>query len=636
MSTSILVVEDEILIAHDIRRILTGFGYDVLPLVTTGTDALSAADTRPPGLVLMDIKLRGGMDGIETAAVLQEKHHTPIVYLTSHSDEMTLLRAKGTNPSGYVIKPFTDRELRTSIEVALAKHELESKLMAKERWFSSTLRSIGDAVIATDEREAIQFMNGVAETLTGWKSADAIGRPLAEVVRLVDPENNPLPGPATHALRSGFAAMLPNGLELVSKDGSRLHIDDGATLIKDEQGVVMGRVVVFRDITDRIKMEKRLALSERLASVGRMAAEVAHEINNPLAYVTLNASYVLDELPAVGADGTLSFQLTGGQIGEIRKALQDVAGGCERVRTIVQGLRRFARVEDSVRTLVDLPDVLDAAARMTANAIRHHARLRFAYGTTPFVEASEGQLVQVFTNLLINAYQAIGDGASSGNEVRIVTFTDEGGRAVVEIHDTGCGIPGESLAGIFEPFFTTKGSDEGTGLGLPICQGIVTALGGRITVESAVGKGSVFRIVLPPATRGPDAPARAAAHVAGSRRGRVLVIDDDVAVGKAIGRVLGKDHTVVVENDAREALTRLGKEDFDVIFSDLMMPGMSGIEFYEAVMKTDPAVARRIVFMTGGAFTLRSADFLESVANMAIAKPFDIDSLKSVLKDFLT
>jgi PAS domain S-box-containing protein len=636
MSTSILVVEDEVLIAHDIRRILTGFGYDVLPLVTTGLDALHAADTRPPDLVLMDIKLRGPMDGIEAAAILQEKHHTPVVYLTSHSDETTLTRAKSTSPSGYVIKPFTDRELRTSIEVALSKHELESKLVAKERWFSSTLRSIGDAVIATDEHEAIQFMNGVAETLTGWKSAEAIGRPLGEVVRLVDPDNKPLAGPVTHALRSGFAAMLQNGLELVSKDGSRLHIDDGATLIKDEQGVVLGRVVVFRDITDRVKMEKRLALSERLASVGRMAAEVAHEINNPLAYVTLNVSYVLDELPAVGADGGLSFQLSGAQIGEIRKALQDVAGGCERVRTIVQGLRRFARVEDSVCTLVDLPDVLDAAARMTANAIRHHARLQFAYGTTPFVEASEGQLVQVFTNLLINAYQAIGDGTPSGNEVRIVTFTDEGGRAVVEIHDTGCGIPGESLAGIFEPFFTTKGADEGTGLGLPICQGIVTALGGLITVESALGKGSVFRVVLPPATRGPDAPGRAAARVSGPRRGRVLVVDDDVAVGKAIGRVLGKDHTVVIENDARQALTRMAKENFDVIFSDLMMPGMSGSEFYEAVLKADPASARRIVFMTGGAFSLRSAGFLESVANMAIAKPFDVDSLKSILKDFLT
>jgi two-component system cell cycle sensor histidine kinase/response regulator CckA len=635
MNTSIMVVEDEILIANDIRRILTGFGYDVLPLAATGSDALRTAEARTPDLVLMDIKLKGAVDGIETAARLQEKHGTPIVYMTSHSDETTLARAKQTNPFGYIIKPFTDRELRTCIEVALGKHELESKLIARERWFSTTLRSIGDAVIATDEREVIMFMNAAAETLTGWQMGDGIGRKLGEVVHLVDHENKPLPALVTHGLQSGFAAMLPHGSEIVSRDGRRLPIDDSATVIKDDRGVVLGCVVVFRDITDRVKMEKRLALSERLAALGTMAAEVAHEINNPLAYVTLNVDYVLDALATVDPDGATAFRPTREEVDELRKALQEASEGCATVRKVVQNMRRFARVESGARTLVDLPDVLNAAARMTANAIRHHALLRFVYGTTPFVEASEGQLIQVFMNLLINAYHAVGEGNAREQEIRIVTFTDEGGRAVVEVHDTGCGIPRENLSGIFDPFFTTKKVEEGTGLGLSICHGIVAGLGGSITVDSEVGRGSIFRVVLPPADRKREEPASPQADTSSSQRGRILVVDDEVAVGAALGRVLRREHTVVVEADAREALARLAKEDFDVIFCDLMMPGMSGVEFYETLARSNAAAARRVVFMTGGAFTARSKTFLESVANVSIAKPFDVVTLKAVIRDFL-
>jgi CheY-like chemotaxis protein len=165
----------------------------------------------------------------------------------------------------------------------------------------------------------------------------------------------------------------------------------------------------------------------------------------------------------------------------------------------------------------------------------------------------------------------------------------------------------------------------------------VTGLGGRITVDSEVGRGSIFRVVLPPAGRRREEPGSPPTDTAShGRRGRILVVDDEVAVGAAIGRVLQREHTVVIESDAREALARLANEDFDVIFCDLMMPAMSGIEFYETLAKSNPAAARRVVFMTGGAFTARSTKFLETVANVSIAKPFDVGTLKTVIRDFLT
>lgn len=541
------------------------------------------------------------------------------------------------------MKPFNDRELRTAIEVALKKHELESHLAERERWFATTLRSIGDAVIAADANETVTFLNPVAEKLTGWKHHEAVGRKLAEVFCVVDPAGRPIEQPLRLALRDMFAVQLPTETGLVPRDGRSISIDDNATPIIDEHGKVLGGVVVFRDITERKKLEARLAQSERVASLGTMAAGMAHEINNPLAYVITNVALVTEGLEGIVGRCASPSDLTDqasevlSMLREFQESLRDANEGAERVRRIVHDIKKFVRAEDVTRASLDLPHVLDSAAKLTAHAVRHHARLVKDYGTTPYIEANEGQLTQVFTNLLINAAQAIGDGATDHHAIRITTRTDAGGRAVVEIRDTGCGIARELLPRIFEPFYTTKSVGAGMGLGLSIVHSTVTAIGGEVTVDSQLGKGTVFRLAFPPAASVMPEAERSHDIAVAHRRGKVLVVDDEPAVARSIERVLRSQHDVVVAAEGRDALARIARgERFDVIFCDMMMPNMSGIDVHQALATAEPDQAKRLIFMTGGAFTPATQLFLDTVANVTITKPFAAAAIRKLVADYVS
>jgi hypothetical protein len=643
MIATILVVEDERIIANDIQQTLKALGYAVPVTVATGKQAIAAVSESRPDLVLMDISLSGAMDGIAAAQAIRTRFGVPIVYLTSYSDEATLSRAMKTVPHGYLLKPFSDRELRITIEVALSKHKMEARLAERERWFATTLESLGEAVVATDRTEHITFLNGVAERLTGWTRADAIGKKIEEVMRVVGPDGAPLKAPVHLALETSFIARLPAGTSLVPRDGATIAIDDSAAPIVDDQGQMLGAVVVFRDITERKELERRVAQSERLATIGTMAASTAHEINNPLAYVVANVAVTLEGIhtaiellraePESASSRAMMKLLTEGE-----DALREASDGADRVKTIIRDLKKFSRVDESERTLLDLPEVLDTAAKMTDGLVRNHARFRREYGTTPYVEANAGQLTQVFTNLLVNAAEAIGAGDAEHQEIRVVSYVDGAGRAAVDIHDTGPGIPHELLARVFDPFFTTKARGGGTGLGLSIWQRIITAFGGEITVTSQPGKGTTFRVALPPAAKRAPTPALRAAEdaIRRGRRGKILVIDDDAAVGRALARLLRSEHDVEVFVDAHAALARIAADSaIDAIFCDLMMPNMTGMDFHDALALASPDLARRVVFMSGGTFSARAQEFLEKTTNPTIAKPFASESVRQVARDYV-
>jgi CheY-like chemotaxis protein len=273
---------------------------------------------------------------------------------------------------------------------------------------------------------------------------------------------------------------------------------------------------------------------------------------------------------------------------------------------------------------------------MAWNEIRHRAKLVKHYNKVPRVDANESRLGQVFLNLIVNAVQAMPEGNVAGNELRVTTGIEEG-RVVIRISDTGCGMTPDVQARLFTPFFTTKPTGVGTGLGLAISHKIITSLGGTLTFTSTAGQGTEFKVSLPVAP--PDAvPVTDRVPLVGSavRRGRVLVVDDEESLAQAIRRYLTNEHEVDAVSNGREALDRISAgERYDVILCDLMMPQMTGMELHEAVLKLDPDQARRMVFLTGGAFTQSAREFMETIENPRIEKPFDLKALRSLVNDLI-
>jgi CheY-like chemotaxis protein len=315
--------------------------------------------------------------------------------------------------------------------------------------------------------------------------------------------------------------------------------------------------------------------------------------------------------------------------------LEDARIAADRVREIVRDLKIFSRAEEERHGPVDVEHVLESTLRMAWNELRHRAKVEKNYGNVPAVDANDSRLGQVFLNLVINAAQAIPPGNYEANRIRVSTRFDEATkRVVVAIGDTGAGIPEDVRPRLFTPFFTTKPVGVGTGLGLAISHRIITQFGGTMTYDSEVGKGTEFRVSLPVAgtTRQPATSGNI--PIAAVRRGSILVIDDEEPLATAVKRYLSNEHDVTTALSARAALDLLRAGNrYDVILCDLMMPEITGMDLYAEMGLLAPEQVERIVFVTGGAFTARAREFLESVPNARVEKPIDFQNLKLLLRN---
>jgi PAS domain S-box-containing protein len=381
------------------------------------------------------------------------------------------------------------------------------------------------------------------------------------------------------------------------------------------------QALLARDITERRQLEAQLAQADRLASVGTLAAGVAHEINNPLTYVI----HHLHEIERGLAKHDQSLSSLAGE----------AAAGAQRIRTIVKDLMLFARHEQGGGdAAVDVHELLEKAIQLGFNQIRHRATLVRDFGDVALVSGDPGRLSQIFLNLLVNAAQAIAVGDAENNEIRVTTRT-VGDTVQIEVRDTGAGIEEAVRERIFEPFTTTKGVGEGTGLGLWICHSLVTAAKGRIELDTELGKGTAFTVHLPLALH--DGPVRL--HELPPQQARlspglrVLVVDDEVLIGRLIQAGLADEADVVAVNSGRQALELLQEdESFDVILSDLMMPDVTGMELHACLEANAPHLADRMVFMTGGAFTPEDRRFLDGVEGRRVPKPFSMADIRRAIQ----
>jgi len=506
---------------------------------------------------------------------------------------------------------------------ALARFRAEAALGEREAQLRAVFEAPLDAMLVVGDAGRLVDVNAAACELLGDRREALVGRELGEVVPALGPE-----GP------EGWERRRPEGratgeIEIAVPGRERRMAEYIAVA-----DIRPGRdLVVLRDVTDRRLMGARLALADRMASVGTLAAGVAHELNNPLAYVTANLSFLAERVARAGRlvagepvqpdDADLAGQLT--------DAVRDARDGCERMRVIIRDLKTFSRADDEHTGPVDVARVVDSAVNMAWNEIKHRARLVKDVAGLPPVHGNEGRLGQLFLNLLVNAAQALPEGRVDEHLIRVGGTVLEDGRIAIEVHDTGCGIRAEHLPRIFDPFFTTKAPGVGTGLGLSICHGIVAALGGEIAAESEVGHGSTFRVTLRPAGEARPRPV-AVAPAPDAPRARILVVDDEALVGKVLARSLRKDHDVTVVTSARAALDRLASgERYDLVLSDLLMPEMSGMDLYDELRAKDASMARRLVFLTGGAFTPAAREFLSRTPVTCLEKPFDLGVLRAAL-----
>ena len=537
------------------------------------------------------------------------------------------------------------------LATALQRSRAAKAIAGSEARYRLLAENISDVIWTTDLELRFTYISPSYERTTGytiaeslWKRADATLAPESvKVVAAFWAEELALE-------RSGCAdPKRTRHVELaqVNKDGSTSWKEIAASFLRDEEGRPVGIMGVSRDITEKRRMHASLSQADRLASMGMLAAGVAHEINNPLSYVLYNIESLALDLPSLMeamvrcraelarrfGEEAVAAALGEGEgvfrpeaLRDVQERLREALSGADRVKAIVRGLGTFSRVERTEVGPIDARSSVEHAVNMARNEIRYRARLVTELGIVPQVLGSDGKLAQVVLNLLVNAAQAIDEGDVDHNEIRVRMWFDGGG-VFIEVRDTGKGIPPEHLDRIFEPFFTTKPVGVGSGLGLSICRKIVEDFGGEIGVLSEVGAGTRFTVRLPALADEAELGSeneRKASSMPPEVRGRIFVVDDEAGIRKAITRILGRKHEVVTASSGEEAQAILGRDQaFDVLLFDVMMPSMTGIGLHAWLVPRNPVLAERVVFFTGGAFTPKADEYLAKVGNSTIEKPFD-------------
>ncbi len=473
---------------------------------------------------------------------------------------------------------------------------------------------------------ATLFVNGAVERVLGYGAAEIQGQPGLDGL-LADPIEWEASAVARDRAARGHESEWQDR-RYRHKDGRVLTLRESVYPVRDPAGAVRAIQVIAYDVSTEIESRKQLMQADRLASLGSLAGGIAHEINNPVAFIGLAASQLAKMLEPSRADGS--------ERERAQQMLVEVSEAAARIANIVGELKLFTRIPEGAHvTPVDINRIVQMAVTLTSAELRRGARVEMSLAELPLVPGEYTSLGQAFVNLLLNAAQAVHAKQEAGATscfVRVSTFV-AGGAIVVRVSDTGVGIEPRLLPRIFDPFFKTKAAGDGAGLGLAIAHNVVRRVGGDIRVTSEAGEGSTFEVILPldgsheTAPRSPASAAMRAAAIAPSvSRGRVLIVDDEQSLANALARQLADRWDVDTVSTARDALAELSVHRYDVVACDLRMPDQSGPSIYEAIRARSPRQASRFIFTTGGSFGTADDEIharAEATGRPILEKPFD-------------
>ena len=488
--------------------------------------------------------------------------------------------------------------------------------------------ALSEGAFATVAR--VLYVNAAYTRLTGQPRDEIVGKPWTALLAqdfdftsLVDSARTLLEGD-----------VVPVEIPIQHQNGQHTWVEANSRLSKSEQGDALYVISTWRDITPRRQLQAQLMQMERVVAIGSLAAGIAHEINNPLAYVQSNIDYcterwgelldVLERFRKEHGEAYLDGQMQR-EFHQFASALAEASEGVDRVSSIVADLRAFTNMRNARLGPVELRRSIDSAVNLARNELRQKAQLEIQLDALPLVLGNEIKINQVFLNLLLNAAQAMPPGAPLKHKINITaSYLEEQGVISVIVEDNGPGIPAAVLDKVFDPFFTTRARGAGSGLGLTVAQNIMHVHGGNISVESTIGEGTAVTLHFRVAER--DEPSGPYQSVVFPEVERVslLVIDDEAPILRVIERLLSRDHDVTGVLDAPSALARLeAGELFDVILCDVMMSNMDGVTFYERLSEKFPELARRFIFLTGGALTEAQLRLLKEREIPIIYKPFN-------------
>jgi PAS domain S-box-containing protein len=606
----VAIVEDEFIVALDIRSFLERSGYAVSGVYSSGEDLLAQFEATRPDLVLMDIKIRGKLDGVETASIVHERYYTPVVLLTAFADDETIARAKITQPYGYIIKPFEERELKTAIEIALYRATMEKKLRESEERYRNLFHDGISANFLADTTGVITEANPAFRVLVGLGPDEG----LPSMGTLV-----PDPTALASFMEMAYSerGLRLEELPLRSIGGRDLVVLANAAPLRDADGAIRGLRCELIDTTERRKLEERLVIAQKMEAAGKLAGGIAHDFNNILTAIIGYSNLLADELPM---DDRARDDVEG-----IRKA-------ADRASRLTRQLLAFSRRQPFSPKSLDLNDSVRETERLLRRILPENIALSLSLGSCPAaLVADPAQIEQVILNLAFNARDAM----SSGGELRIATSIEAltapkevgldtlapGTYVILAVTDSGTGIDPAIIDKIFEPFFTTKPKEMGTGLGLSTVYGIARQMGGAVSVASKPGCGASFQVWMPYASTvdGTDASEPQRSIWPASNGATILFVDDDDAIRSLASRLLEKGgHHVLLAANAGEAL--LIAESYgpaiDLLITDTIMPFMDGRSLAKRLLSDLPAMG--VLFISGHAGLAGDAegdrDFL--------AKPF--------------